>query len=90
MKAYGGVVSFMPLLLYRRGTSPRYPLDTRLGGPQRLSGRYREEKKLSPVGNRTPAVQSNAIPTELSGVERKVICGSKIKVFCNVMTYSLV
>jgi hypothetical protein len=28
------VVSFMPLPLYLRGKSPRYPLDRRLGGPK--------------------------------------------------------
>jgi len=30
------VVSFTPRPLYRRGKSPRYPLDRRLGGPQSL------------------------------------------------------
>jgi hypothetical protein len=38
------VVSFIPLPLYRRGMSPRYPLDRRLGGPQSQSGRYGKEK----------------------------------------------
>jgi hypothetical protein len=40
----------MPLLLYFRGKSPRYPLDRRLGGPQSQSGRYGEEKILTLLG----------------------------------------
>jgi hypothetical protein len=48
------------------GKSPRYPLGRRLDGPQSRSGHYEEEKNLSPTGNRTPAVQPVAIPTEPS------------------------
>jgi len=36
---------------------PRYPLDRRLGGPQRRSGRGGEEKIPMPAGNRNPMVQ---------------------------------
>jgi hypothetical protein len=43
------VVSFTPLPFYPRGTSPLYPLDWRLGGPQSRSG---EEKIVVPT--RTP------------------------------------
>jgi hypothetical protein len=39
--------------LYPWRKSPRYPLDRRLGGPQRRSGHYKEEKSLAPVGNQT-------------------------------------
>jgi hypothetical protein len=49
-----------------QGKSPRYPLDRRLGGPQSRYGRCGEEENLAPAGNRTPAVQPVAIPTELS------------------------
>jgi hypothetical protein len=51
--------------------TPRYPLDTRLGGPQNRSGRRNEEKNLAPTGTRTssprPSIPSPvAIPTALS------------------------
>jgi hypothetical protein len=36
----------MPLLLYPRGKSTRYPLDRRLSGPHSWSGRYGEMKIL--------------------------------------------
>jgi hypothetical protein len=42
-----------------------YSLDMRLGGHQTRSGRSGEEKISYPAGNRTPAVQPIAIPTEL-------------------------
>jgi hypothetical protein len=48
------VVSFTPRPLYLRREGPRYPLDRRLGGPQRWSGRRREEKILDPTGIPTP------------------------------------
>jgi hypothetical protein len=38
-------------------TSPRYPLDRRLGGPQSRSGRCRDEGNLTLAGNQTPVVQ---------------------------------
>jgi hypothetical protein len=34
-----------------------YPLDKGLGGPQSRSGQIGEEKRLTPGGNRTSAVQ---------------------------------
>jgi hypothetical protein len=39
-------------------------LERRLGGSQRQSGRYEEEKNLDPAGIRTVAVQPVAIPTQ--------------------------
>jgi len=39
------VVSFTPWPPYRRGKSPRYPFDRRLGGPQSRSGLGGKEKK---------------------------------------------
>jgi hypothetical protein len=73
MKTYGGVevcstfldlstrwrsvVSFTPRLLYPRRKSPRYPLDTRLGGSQSWSGHCGEEKNLAPARNQTLAIQ---------------------------------
>jgi hypothetical protein len=37
--------------------SQQYALDGRLGGPQGRSGRYGEEKKLTPAANPTPDIQ---------------------------------
>jgi hypothetical protein len=39
-----------PCRFYRRGKSPRYPLDTMLGGPQSQSGRCGEEQNLALPG----------------------------------------
>jgi len=52
------VISFTLRPLYVRDESPRYPLDRRLCGLQRRSGRGNEEKLPFPVppGNRTLAV----------------------------------
>ena len=38
---------------YTKGNRRRYPMNRRLGGPQRRSGRFGQEKYLSPAGNRT-------------------------------------
>jgi len=38
------VVSLTPRSLYPQGKRPRYPLDTRVGGPQRRSWRGGEEE----------------------------------------------
>jgi hypothetical protein len=46
----------MPLPLYPRGKSPRYPFYRRLGGPQSRSGRYGEVKFVYPKGTRTPTL----------------------------------
>jgi hypothetical protein len=54
------VVSLTPRPLYRRGKSPRYPLERRLGGPQNRAGRRGEEKILDPTGTRTPTPLSIA------------------------------
>jgi hypothetical protein len=62
------VVSFTALKLYPRGTSPRYPLDRKLGGPHSRSGRSGEIKNLSLPGIK-PGPSSPlpvAIPTNLS------------------------
>jgi hypothetical protein len=69
------VVSFTPQPFYTRGKSPRYPLDRRLGGPQRRSARCAEEKILDPTRTRTltPWLSSPypvAIPTMLYTVSR--------------------
>jgi hypothetical protein len=50
------VVSFTPWPLYTRGKSPRYALDTRLGGHQNRYGRRGEKKNLIPIGTRTPTM----------------------------------
>jgi hypothetical protein len=42
------------------GLSTQYPLDRRLGGPQRQSG------PLAPAENKTPAFQTLPIPNEIS------------------------
>jgi hypothetical protein len=42
------VVSFTPQPLYPRRKSSRYPLDSRLGGPQSRSGRSGEDKNSQP------------------------------------------
>jgi hypothetical protein len=47
---------------------PRYPSDTRLGGPQSRFGLC-EERNLAPAGNQTPAVQPVGILTELSRLQ---------------------
>jgi hypothetical protein len=70
------VVSFKHGLLYPRRKSLRYPLDRRLCRPQSRSGgcvgpwagldAVGKWRNLTSVGNRTPAVPSVAIPTELS------------------------
>jgi hypothetical protein len=49
------VVSFTPRPLYPQGKSPCYPLDRRLGGPQKRSGHGGEEKNSQPP--RTPIVK---------------------------------
>jgi hypothetical protein len=46
----GGVVSFTSRPVYRCGTSPRYPLDRRLGVPQSQSKRCAEKKNLAMPG----------------------------------------
>jgi hypothetical protein len=67
------MVSFTPQPIYTRGKISRYPLDKLIGRPQGQSGRYREEKILTPAGNRTPAMKPIvrhyvdwAIPTPVS------------------------
>jgi hypothetical protein len=47
------VVSFTPRPLYPQGKSPRHPLNRRRNGPQRRSGRCRDEKDLAPTGIQT-------------------------------------
>jgi hypothetical protein len=66
------VVSFMPLPLYPRGKSPRYPLDRRLGGPQSeekknlayriLLGTYEGKRSLGKIGVR---LEDNILFTRL-------------------------
>jgi hypothetical protein len=44
-----GVISFTPRSLYSRGNRTQYPLWRRLGGPQRQSELYGEDKVLLPL-----------------------------------------
>jgi hypothetical protein len=57
------VVTFTPRPPYPRGKGPRCSLQRRLDGPENRSWCCLTEKSLSLDGNRTPAVQSIAIPT---------------------------
>jgi hypothetical protein len=59
------VVNFTLLPLYPRGKRSRYPLD-KLGGPHIRFGRYGGKKDLHLLGIETRAIQTIAIPTELS------------------------
>jgi hypothetical protein len=43
---------------FRRGKSPMFPVDRRVGGPQSRSGRRGEKKILDPIGTRTPIPRS--------------------------------
>jgi hypothetical protein len=64
MKAYWGSIlhlgtrwwvdSFTPRPLYPQGKSPWYPLDRRLRGPQRRSGRDAKEKNSQPLPRLEP------------------------------------
>jgi hypothetical protein len=66
------VLSFMPRPLYPQGKSPWYPLDRRLGGTQRRSGRGGEEKNSHPLpGLKPPIIQPVAqrCTTELSRLQ---------------------
>jgi hypothetical protein len=65
------VGSFTSRPVYLRGSSPRYPLDRRLEGPQSLCGRRGDEKSVDPTGTQTPILLWSvpypiAIPTTLS------------------------
>jgi hypothetical protein len=51
------MVSFTPRPLYRRGNSPRNPLNRRLGGLQSRSGQF-QEKILNSTRTRTPTPRS--------------------------------
>jgi hypothetical protein len=50
-----------PAALYPRGKNPRYPLYSRLGGPQSRSGRREQKKNPVSVGDRTPMKVSTEI-----------------------------
>jgi hypothetical protein len=50
------VVSFTPRPLYTQGMSPRYPLDSKLDGPQSHSGRGGEEKNSQPPPGLEPPI----------------------------------
>jgi hypothetical protein len=52
------VLNFTPQPFYPQGKSPWYPLDRRLAGPQRRSGRGGEEKNVQPLlGLEPPIIQ---------------------------------
>jgi hypothetical protein len=62
------VVRFTPRPLYHQRKSPRYPLYTRLGGPQNRSGRCGIERYQMPIPGIEPRPsrsQPVAIPTEI-------------------------
>jgi hypothetical protein len=64
------VVRFTPRPLYPQGKSPWYPLDRRLGGPQRQSRRGGEEKNSQALqGIEPPIIQpvDQLYTAELSG-----------------------
>jgi hypothetical protein len=70
------VVSFTPRPLSRRGRSPWYPLDRRLGGPHSTSGYYGEKNNLLLLSGIEPWPSSPypvSIPTELSWLLSKSI-----------------
>jgi hypothetical protein len=50
------VASFTPQPLYPQGKSPWYPLDRRLGGSQRRSGRGVEEENSEPLPGLEPPI----------------------------------
>jgi hypothetical protein len=67
------VVSFTLQPLYPQGKSPWYPLDRRLGGPQRRPGSGGEEKNSqSLAGLEPPIIQRNT--TELSRLTDQIFC----------------
>jgi hypothetical protein len=65
------------------GKSPRYPLDRRLGRPQRRSGRGDEENnsqpppEIEPPNPERPANSLVAIPAEVSRLLIKKMYGAK-------------
>jgi len=59
-------VSYTTRPLYPRGKSPRHPLDRRLGGPQRRSGRGGEEENSLPLPGIEPRSPSRSLVTLLS------------------------
>jgi hypothetical protein len=73
------MVSFTPLPLYPRGKKPRYPLDRRVGGPQRRSRRRGE--KSSPYLDSNPdslvvqPVESRYTDYTLGGMHNKSLVG---------------
>jgi hypothetical protein len=50
------VVGFKPQSLYVKGKSRWYPLDRRLGGPRKRSGRGGEEKNSQPLPGLEPPI----------------------------------
>jgi hypothetical protein len=67
MKTYGGVVIFIPLLLYPQGNSPLYSFDRRLCGPHVCLDTM-EKRKILPLTRTEPwlsSPQPTAILTEL-------------------------
>ncbi|PNF20161.1 hypothetical protein B7P43_G00613 [Cryptotermes secundus] len=71
------------------GKSPRYPLDRRLGGPQKRSGRHRAEKILDPTVTRTPTPRSARSQSlyRLSYPESKALERKKGKVLGCALRY---
>jgi len=65
------MVSFTPQLLYPQGSSSRYPLDTRLGGFQRRSGRGDKEKNFLPIPGIEPRSSNPYIQEPVCSVAYK-------------------
>jgi hypothetical protein len=74
------VVSFTARPIYPRAKSPRYPLERRLGGPKKLSGRRGEEKVLDPTGTRIPTPRSS---TPLSRLPLGKVKKAKLSLWFN-------
>jgi hypothetical protein len=87
MKPYKGRRSKAPLILslsidggewsvsrpgrFTTGNEPLYPWDKRLGGPQRQSGCFEEEKNcFAPVGIRTPNLPARSLVSMLTTLSR--------------------
>jgi hypothetical protein len=66
-------VRFMPQPLYLRAKIPRYHLDRKLGAPRASLEATEKRYYIAVVGNRIPAVQPVAIPTEISRLSVPVI-----------------
>jgi hypothetical protein len=72
------VVSFTPLPLYPQGKSPWYPLDRRLGEPQKLSGRGGIEKNSQLLSGLEPPVIQVVAQRYTTELSRLLIRGTRL------------